>query len=78
MIYISEVESPLQVKVVYKEKSYQAEAVDSSHFRILIPEIKRSGKYLLDIFEGENLLGQLTINVKGAVGTAKGEFDDLF
>ena len=78
MIYISEVESPSQVRVVCKEKSYQAEVVDSAHFRILISEIKRSGKYLLDIFEGENLLGQLSINVKGAVGTAKGEFDDLF
>lgn len=78
MINISEVESPSKVKIVYKEKFYQVEVVDSSHFRVLIPEIKRSGKYLLDIFEGENLLGQLTINVKGAVGTAKGEFDDLF
>ena len=52
--------------------------VDTAHYNVLIADIKRSGNYIIDVFEGENLLGQVTLQAKGAVGTSKSGFDDLF
>ena len=78
MIYISEVESPSAIRVVFRDKTYKADMVDTAHYNVLIADIKRSGNYIIDVFEGENLLGQVTLQAKGAVGTSKSSFDDLF
>ena len=77
-LYISDIESTNQVKIVMNGKSYIAECTDKTHYKVINPDIKRSGKYAADIFDGENLIGTVTINVKGAVGSANSGFDDLF
>lgn len=77
-LYISDVENQDKVRVVLKERSYSAKCIDKTHYEICAPEIKRSGKYNVDIFDGENLLGSVVINVKGTVGTSNSDFDDLF
>ena len=40
--------------------------------------LKLNVRVSVDIFDGENLLGSVVINVKGTVGTSNSDFDDLF
>lgn len=77
-IYISEVEFTTNVKIVIKGNPYTAERIDKTHYRVLLPDIRRSGKYSAEVFDGENLIGNITINAKGAIGSTKSDFDDLF
>jgi len=77
-LYISDVEHRYNVKLILNEKSYLAECIDETHYKIVIPDIKRAGKYAVDIFDGENLIGNITLGVKGAVGSSNSSFDDLF
>lgn len=77
-LYISEVDSSDKVRVIYQDESYKATQRDETHFDFLISEIKRSGNYTVDVLDGDNLIGQVSLKVKGAVGSSKNDFDTLF
>ena len=49
--------------------------VDSKHYKFDIPEIKRSGKFSADLYDGDTLIQQdMPFETKKAVGTAKDFF----
>lgn len=49
--------------------------VDTKHYKFDIPEIKRSGKFTADLYDGDSLIQQdMTFETKKAVGTAKDFF----
>lgn len=77
-LYISDVEYSDRVSVIMKGKNYLAKCLTHTRYEILNPDIKRSGKYSADVYDGENLIGTVDIAVKGAVGSADSDFDDLF
>ena len=49
--------------------------VDNKHYKFDIPEIKRSGKFIADLYDGDTLIQQdMPFETKKAVGTAKDFF----
>lgn len=77
-IYISDVEMPNAVRMEIKGNSYSAEQTDKTHYKFILGDIKRSGEYEASIFDGSNLVKRIKLHIKGAVGSAKTDFDDLF
>lgn len=77
-VYISDVESPKSVRMEIKGTSYDGKRTDGTHYTFALTDIKRSGEYEASIFDGSNLIGRQKIRIKGTVGSAKSDFDDLF
>lgn len=77
-LYISDVENKNAVRMEIKDKSYHSKQTDSTHFKFTLDDIKRSGEYEAKIYDGFNLIGCIKLHIKGAVGSAKSGFDDLF
>ena len=77
-VYISDVESPKSIRMEIKGKSYDGEQTDETHYTFALTDIKRSGEYDASVFDGSNLIGRKKLRIKGTVGSAKSNFDDLF
>lgn len=65
------------VRIIIKDKSYPAERIDKNHHRI-VTDIIKAGEYLVDVFDGDNLIGKITINVQSETGKKNDAFDNLF
>jgi len=52
-------------------KQYSSNAMGNNKHKIVFPDIKRTGKYMADVFEGDNLIGQVAFEVQSESGTAK-------
>ena len=77
-VYISDIETPNAVHMEIKGKPYFATQTGKSHYKFILDDIKRSGNYEASIFDGANLIGRKILRIKGTVGSAKTDFDDLF
>ena len=77
-VYISYVELPKSVRMEINSKPYSAVQTDKTHFKFILGDIKRSGEYEASIFDGSNLIGRVKLHIKGAAGSTKSDFDDLF
>lgn len=49
-------------------RQYPAETVGNNKHKIIFPDIKRAGKYTADIFEGDNLIGQVEFDIQRESG----------
>lgn len=78
IIYISDVEFANNVNALRGGIKYLGVSIDDTHFEFEVPDIKRSGKYNFELYDGTNLITVIEINVKGAVGSSDSGFDDLF
>lgn len=58
------------VSVRVHGKQYSAEAIGNNKHKIIFQDIKRSGKYTADVFEGDNLIGQVDFEVQRESGKA--------
>ena len=57
--------NPLKnVSVRVLERNYPAVAVGNNKHKVTFPDIKRAGKYTADVFEGDNLIGQIEFDVQ--------------
>jgi len=65
------------VMLVISGKRYYAIKDDDNHWTV-ITDIKRSGEYIADIFDGDNLIGKLIFIVQNEGGTEDDTFDALF
>lgn len=76
-LYIPYVESPDNISLVIGNKSYQAKSKDGTHFIFELTDIKRAKKkpYTADVFDGQNLIGSVSFQVKGKTATIKDDFD---
>ena len=71
--------SPVQdVSVVLNEKPYLASQIDANHYSVKLPDTKRAGDYLADVYAGDNLIGKIIIKTQGKSGKVNDAFDDLF
>ena len=77
-VYISNVEYSKAVHMEIKKKVYDGEQTDNTHYTFALNDIKRSGEYEASIFDGSNLIGRVKLHIKGAVGSTKSDFDELF
>lgn len=71
--------SPLKnVSIVLNCKRYSASPLDGNHYKVALPDIKRSGDYPADVYAGDNLIDKILITAKGKSGKVNDAFDDLF
>lgn len=70
-----------KVSVVMKgiAKPFIAEKIDKNHYHIET-ELKRPGKYMADVFAGDNLIGKINLDVRSETQKKNGgdDFDDIF
>ena len=77
-IYISDAEHSQNVSVVINGNRYNAKAEDKTHFTVHLHDIKRSKEYFADVYDGNDLISNIKISVKGKTATVNDDFDDLF
>lgn len=49
-------------------RSYPAEAIGNNKHKIIFPDIKRAGKYIADVLQGDNLIGQVEFDIQRESG----------
>lgn len=78
-LYISDVEHKNSISAVIAGTPYPAVCNDATHYTIGLPDYKRAAKNVVaSIYDGEDLIGSVTFEIKGRTATVKNDFDDLF
>lgn len=78
-LYISDVEHSNNISIVIGDKMYKATRKDATHYAILLNDYKRAKKDVsADVYDGDNLIGNIVFEIKGRTATVKSDFDDLF
>jgi len=71
--------SPVQnISVVLNGKHYSASQIDTNHYSVKLPDIKRAGEYSADVYAGDNLIGKIKVRARGRSGKVDDAFDGLF
>ena len=76
-LYISDVGSPDNVRMIIDEKTYQGKTADGSHYKFELDDIKRAKTkpYSAVVFDASDLIGTVEFKVKGKTATVKDDFD---
>lgn len=76
-LYISDVESLSETRIVVEDKTYSGKPIDSNHFVFHLKDIKRARTkpYSAEVFDGDDLIGNVSFKVKGKTATVKDDFD---
>ena len=76
-LYISEVSSPDKVVIIIEDKRYVGKSEDNSHYSFALEDIKRARTkpYEAEVFDGEDLIGNITFKVKGKTAKINDDFD---
>lgn len=76
-LYISDVESPDNVRIVVDDKTYQGKTENGAHFVFELTDIKRAKTkpFSADVFDASDLIGTISFKVKGKTATVKDDFD---
>jgi hypothetical protein len=77
-IYISDVDNPNNICLVIGNTKYKANGDDSTHYTVVLEDIKRSKTCKADIYDGDNLLGNVEFKIKGKSGSVDSGFDSEF
>ena len=76
-LYISDVESPNDVRIVIDEKQYKGKTTNGTHFVFELCDIKRAKTkpFSADIFDASDLIGTVSFKVRGKTAIIKDDFD---
>ena len=77
-IYISDVDNPNNISLVIGNTKYKAVVDDSTHYTVHLEDIRRSKTCKADIYDGDNLLGNVELKIKGKSGSVDSGFDSEF
>lgn len=77
-IYISDVDNPKNISIIIGDVKYKAIGDDSTHYTVLLEDIKRSKTCKADVYDGDNLLGSVEFKIKGKSGNVDSGFDSEF
>ena len=77
-LYISDVEHANQISAVINGAKYLAEREDSTHYRVILHDIKRSKTCNADLYDGDDLIGSIALAIKGRSGSIDKSFDAEF
>lgn len=77
-LYISDVDNPQNVYLIIEGTKYVAIAKDKCHYSVALPDIKRQKKCDAEIYDGDTLIGNVRLVVKGRTASVNTDFDDLF
>lgn len=61
------------VSVSVNGKHYVAESIGNQKYKVVFPDIKRTGKYTVDVYEDDNLIGQIEFEVQRESGGTNDE-----
>ncbi len=64
------------VSVSVNGKHYVAESIGNQKYKVVFPDIKRTGKYTVDVYEDDNLIGQIEFEVQRESGGTN--YEDWF
>lgn len=77
-MYISDVDNPKNISIIIGDVKYKAIGDDSTHYTVLLEDIKRSKTCKADVYDGDNLLGSVEFKIKGKSGNVDSGFDSEF
>jgi len=77
-VYISDVENTSNVSFIINGSKYQASCDDSTHYTIVLTDIRRSKKCSADVYDGDDLIGNIELDIKGKSGNVDAGFDEEF
>jgi len=77
-IYISDADNQQNISIIIGETKYHATRDDANHYTIALPDIKRSRTCKADVYDGDNLIGNVEFKVKGKSGNVNSGFDSEF
>lgn len=77
-LYISDIEHTDRVSVVINGVKYTAECKDATHYQVTLHNIKRSKVCTADLYDGDDLIGSVTLSIKGKSGSVDQSFDSEF
>ena len=77
-LYISDVENQNGISLVIEGNRYNATAKDKTHYTVLATEIKRQKECSAEIFDGNSLIGEVELRIKGRTASINTDFDNLF
>lgn len=66
------------VSVAINGKYYPATQTDENLYDVHLNDIKKAGDYSANVYEGDNLIGQISINAQGKSGKVNDSFEELF
>jgi hypothetical protein len=66
------------VSIILNGKRYSATPADDNHYKVSLPDTKRAGNYLADVYAGDDLIGRITIKAQSKSGKVNDAFDNLF
>ena len=73
------INSPVQgVTIILNGKRYQTQQIDSNHYSAKLTDIKKAGNYQIDVYAGDDLIGNVSVFAQGKSGKINTDFDDLF
>lgn len=75
-LYVSE-QLNGQLGIVCNGTRNTAKKIDTTHYSVAI-DIKRAKEYSAEVYDGEDLIGNVKFTVKGRTGSTNTDFDDLF
>ena len=78
LLYVSYVENMSNVSLVVNGNKYQASCDDSTHYTIVLDDIRRSKKCSADVYDGDDLIGNIKLDIKGKSGNVDAGFDAEF
>lgn len=76
--YISYVEQKENISVVIDGAKYKAICKNETHYAVWLTDIKRQKKCVAELFDGNDLIGTLDLEIKGKTATINSDFDDMF
>lgn len=62
------------VSVRVLDQKYSAETIGNNKHKVVFQNITKSGKYTADVFEGDNLIGQVEFNIERESGKINDDF----
>jgi len=77
-LYVSDVENTNLLCMVINGTKYPAESLDSTHYSIMLTDIKRQKKCIAEIYDGDDLIGSVELNIKGKSASVNKGFDAEF
>ena len=77
-MYVSYIKNKNNVRILIDDNMYLAVAKDGKHYTVAMSDIKRAKTYTGEVYDGDDLIGMITLNVKNKLGGDNADFDDLF
>lgn len=76
-LYISEADSPNNIRLVIADTPYQGKSEDGTHYTFKLMDIKRAKTkpYAADVFDGSDLIGSISFTVRSKTATIRDDFD---